>query len=127
MIFELFDFNEIESLSITDLEYLLECCIISSCKLHNLSLEVFNSAELAEYIADTFDDEKRITFPQMLKYCATDPNIGSFLHFFKISDVERKYVARIDRLLSSTAENLLNPESSLAHACTRKPIRIHYA
>ena len=118
VIFELFDFNEIESLSITDFEYLLECCIISSCKMHNLTFDYEDLTELGVYLAQTFDEDKRISFQQVLKYCATDQFIGNFMKLFKIPDIDRKFVNRIDNLLASAAENLLDPDNAQSCLCT---------
>ncbi len=118
VIFELFDFNEIESLSTADFEYMLECCIVSACKIHSVpGGEVYSSAELGKYVAENFPEDKRITFPEMLKYCASDPVVGAFFRVFKIAEIERKYVARIDRLLASAAENMLNPEIVQTRVC----------
>ncbi len=111
MIFELFDFNEIESLSVTDLEYMLECCIISSCKLHSLPLTVFNSVELAKYISGAFDPDRRVTFPQLIKWCSTDVSVGTFFRIFRIPEVERRYVAKMDRQLALAVDNLVSAES----------------
>eukprot|EP00826_Nyctotherus_ovalis_P017124 TRINITY_DN15015_c0_g1_i1.p2 TRINITY_DN15015_c0_g1~~TRINITY_DN15015_c0_g1_i1.p2 ORF type:complete len:138 (-),score=7.21 TRINITY_DN15015_c0_g1_i1:11-424(-) len=105
VLFELFDFNGIGSLSVTDFEHLLRCCVTSACRLHNLSWDPFSLSELAAYLSETFDEDRRINFPRVLKYCASDQFVGAFLRLFKIPEIERKFVARIDSLLASSKEN----------------------
>jgi len=110
VLFELFDFNEIGSLSVTDFEYLLRCCITSACKLHNLSWDPFSFPSLGLHLSETFKEDKRISFPQVLKYCASDTFIGAFLKLFKIPEIERKFLAQVDSLLASTVESKSNSQ-----------------
>ena len=69
--FSLYDFNEEQSLARRDFEYLVYCCITSTCKLHNLSTEEVRPETVEDIIKDSFGSSKenyghRITLKQIL-------------------------------------------------------------
>lgn len=64
--FDLFDFNELNSLSLIDVEFILNCCISSTFKIHNISTEV-NQEELSKFVSDSFTDDARINISQLIK------------------------------------------------------------
>ena len=66
VLFDLFDFNELNSLSLIDVEYMLTCCIASTFKIHSISTEV-NQEELSKFVTDSFTDDARINISQLIK------------------------------------------------------------
>lgn len=64
--FDLFDFNELNSLSLIDVEFMLNCCISSTFKIYGISTEV-NQDELSKFVSDTFADDSRINISQLIK------------------------------------------------------------
>jgi len=94
----------------SDLEYLIECAVMSTFKLHSIDADIFAAADLSKFVSENFEEDKRITFPQLLKFFATDSNADAFRKFFKIPEISRKYLNRVEKLLATASENLLNPE-----------------
>lgn len=41
-LFDLFDFNELESLSATDIEFMIYCCMSATFKIYSISSEINN-------------------------------------------------------------------------------------
>lgn len=66
VLFDLFDFNELNSLSLIDVEFMLNCCISSTFKIYGISTEV-NQDELSKFVSDTFADDSRINISQLIK------------------------------------------------------------
>ena len=70
VLFELFDFNEIQSISYFDLLYMFELIISSVFKIYKKELDLNQkvSQEIEEFINKYFIPTKRITFLEFLKY-----------------------------------------------------------
>ena len=66
VIFDLFDFNEIQTISVMDLEFLVQCCLVSSCKMYNIGEDV-PEIEISELVAEAFPEDHRVTINQLLK------------------------------------------------------------
>ena len=66
VLFDLFDFNEIQTVSVMDLEFLLQCCLTSAAKIYDMSEDV-NEVEISELVRNSFLEKIRITLPQLLR------------------------------------------------------------
>lgn len=82
--FELFDFNEIKSLSKTDLEFLLFCCISSSLKIYGYADECPRDTSIHELVQGSLSTSVRVTLNNLLHFCAFSEEINAFLQFFKV-------------------------------------------
>ena len=67
-LFDLFDFNEMNSLSLLDLEFLILSCANASFKLMQVNAEV-NEEEISQFLNNYFAEDTRINISQMLKWC----------------------------------------------------------
>lgn len=66
VLFDLFDFNELNSLSAVDIEFMLHCCLSSTFKIYSMSAEI-NDTELGKFIAESFKDDERINITNLMK------------------------------------------------------------
>ena len=66
VLFDLFDFNEIQSLSMLDLEFCIQCVLTSSSKIYGVGDEV-QDVEITSLIRSSFPEGARITLTQLLK------------------------------------------------------------
>lgn len=82
--FELFDFNEIQTISKSDLEFLLCCCITSAFKLFSFAEEIVQEKEIHELIQNSLSKTNRVTLTDLVHFCAFSEEVNQFLHFFKI-------------------------------------------
>ncbi|CAG9335031.1 unnamed protein product [Blepharisma stoltei] len=82
-LFDLFDFNELQSISKTDLEFLIFCCISSSFKVHGLADEI-KEKSISEMVIKNFPDSFRITLRDLLHFCAHSEEVNTFFQFFRI-------------------------------------------
>ena len=62
VLFDLFDFNEIQSLSSMDLEFAIQCVLISTSKIFNIGADL-NETEITTMVRQAFNDGVRITLP----------------------------------------------------------------
>lgn len=53
-------------MSLIDVEFMLNCCISSTFKIHNISTEV-NQEELSKFVSDSFTDDARVNISQLIK------------------------------------------------------------
>ena len=68
----MFDYNEIGSLSIEDMEYVTDCCIQSSCKMNGINPASLAIEKVAEQVVSTISTKERVSFPSALKWCVND-------------------------------------------------------
>lgn len=61
-LFDLFDFNEIQSLSVMDLEFALQCIVMSTSKIFGIGQDL-NEGEITALVRNSFVDGVRITLP----------------------------------------------------------------
>jgi len=66
-LFDLFDFNELNSLSIVDLQFMLYFCLTSTFKLYNIKQEL-NEEAISLFLSDSFSEDNRINISQLVKY-----------------------------------------------------------
>lgn len=81
-LFDIFDFNELNSLSIIDLEFMLISCANATFKIYQIGKEV-NEEEINQFLQNDFSDDLRINISQMLKWCAEKPEITEFMSLIK--------------------------------------------
>ena len=67
VLFDLFDFNELNSLSLVDLEFMLISCCNAIFKILGYR-DVINEEEICEFLSNYYNDDSRINISQMLKY-----------------------------------------------------------
>lgn len=67
VLFDLFDFNELESLSPTDIEFMIYCCMSATFKIYSISSEI-NNEELTVFATKYFEKENRLTVVELIKY-----------------------------------------------------------
>lgn len=81
--FELFDFNEIRTISLTDLEFLLFCCVSAALKIYGYADE-YPKDEAIHLIVKNSLTCTRVTLNNLLHFCAFSEEINNFIDFFKV-------------------------------------------
>lgn len=66
VLFDLFDFNELNSLALIDIEFMINCCLNSSFKIYKIRNEV-DTREINKLINTHFSGEKRVNITQFMK------------------------------------------------------------
>lgn len=61
-LFDLFDFNEIQTLSLMDIEFMMQSVLVCASKLFNVPQDI-NENELAELVRRNFKEGSRISLP----------------------------------------------------------------
>lgn len=82
VVFKIFDFNSLGSISFTDLECLLTYGIMSLCKLHDISLNYFEPSFVKENLLD-LDSNSRTSLKQLTRIL-NHRLIAELLHQFDI-------------------------------------------
>jgi microtubule-associated protein-like 5 len=81
-LFDLFDFNELNSLSLIDLEFLLLSCANATYKILKIQFEV-NEEEISEFLNNFFAEDSRVNISQLLKWCLKTKEIFEFFTLIK--------------------------------------------
>jgi len=81
-LFDIFDFNELGSITPLDIEFMLYSIVVSTFKVYSISSDV-NDEELASYVKKEYPDENRINIMQMLKWCSTSQEVNDFFAIIK--------------------------------------------
>jgi hypothetical protein len=84
VLFDLFDFNEIQTLSLLDLEFCVQCVLVSTGKIFGVAEEV-SDMDVTNLMRQTFPEGARVTLNQVLKW---SQNCEEVLNFFKIFRLE---------------------------------------
>ena len=87
-LFELYDFNHIQSLAFYDLCYLFENCITCCFKMFKINVEI-SSSELQNHFSRFFFPKKRSNLDDVIHYAIEDNEVRNFLEFFKISPLSK--------------------------------------
>lgn len=66
VLFDLFDFNEIQTLSLMDLEFCVQCVLISTGKIFGVAEDV-SDMDVTNMMRTSFPEGGRITINQILK------------------------------------------------------------
>ncbi len=77
-LFDIFDFNELNSLSIIDLEFLLISCANATFKLYEIDAEI-EEQDVTEFLQLYFKDDGRVNISQMLKWCTSVAEIARYM------------------------------------------------
>ncbi|KAM3147311.1 hypothetical protein pb186bvf_000562 [Paramecium bursaria] len=78
-LFDLFDFNELESLSPTDIEFMVYCCMSATFKIYSISSEI-NNEELNNFGVKNFGVDNRLTVVELIKAAKQNNQEGSSLN-----------------------------------------------
>ncbi|CAD8075248.1 unnamed protein product [Paramecium sonneborni] len=71
-LFDLFDFNELESLSPTDIEFMINCCM-----------------KLTVFATKYFEKENRLTVVELIKASKNSPEVNDFFQIIKKDLIEK--------------------------------------
>lgn len=66
VLFDIFDFNEVEVLSAVDIEFLLYSCISASYKVFSIVSDI-DTQELANFVLNKFENPHKITVADLIK------------------------------------------------------------
>jgi len=88
VLFDLFDFNEAQSISLTDLEFMLNCAVNAALKIHNLSIEV-QARDINSLVAQTFPTAERVTLTNLVEFASNSEEVNLFLLKFRIRAIEK--------------------------------------
>jgi len=83
-LFDLFDYNGIQSVSLMDLQFCIMCVLISTCKLW-LIKENIKEVEVFDLIRQSFSEEDRITIAQILRWVAASDEVKSYFSILKMT------------------------------------------
>lgn len=67
VLFDLFDFNELESLSPVDIEFMIYSCMSATFKIYSISTEL-NNDELSNFSLKYFGTDNRLTVVELIKF-----------------------------------------------------------
>ena len=65
-LFGLFDFNELNSLSLIDLEFMINCCISATYKIFCINSDP-EQEQILKFVSSNFTDDTRIKISQLIK------------------------------------------------------------
>ena len=66
VIFDLFDFNELNNLSFVEIEFMINSCLNSTFKLYNIKQDL-NGDIINAFLKESFNEEDRVNISQLIK------------------------------------------------------------
>jgi hypothetical protein len=82
VLFDLYDFNELNSLSLVDLEFMFISCCNATFKIYSLNSEV-DEDDVSHFLNNYFTDESRINISQLLKWCSKINEIREYFNIIR--------------------------------------------
>ena len=80
--FDLYDFNELNSLSRVDIEFMIIAAQTATLKIYEIKA-VTNDEDTEIFLANYFDDENRINISQFLKWCESQDEVQKYCEIIK--------------------------------------------
>lgn len=87
-LFDFFDFNDIQTLSKFDLEYLVVCCLSSTLKIHGM-VDCLEQNCAVELVNSNFNKNSRITLTELLSFIEQCDEAKQFLQLFRLRNIIR--------------------------------------
>lgn len=81
-LFHLFDFNEVGYLSLTELEFMLDCCLLSIFKIYSVRNDIERD-EVGDFIFNNFSEETNISKKRLFTWCCKCNEIQTFFKILK--------------------------------------------
>eukprot|EP01017_Pseudomicrothorax_dubius_P050429 TRINITY_DN9553_c0_g1_i3.p1 TRINITY_DN9553_c0_g1~~TRINITY_DN9553_c0_g1_i3.p1 ORF type:complete len:176 (+),score=34.45 TRINITY_DN9553_c0_g1_i3:69-596(+) len=81
-LFDLFDFNGLNSLAAIDVEFMINSCVLSTYKIFSINSEIYDE-ELSAFVGDAFAEDARVNITQFIKWASETPEIGKFFDHIK--------------------------------------------
>jgi hypothetical protein len=82
-LFDIFDLNEAQSISTMDLEFAIQCVVMSTSKIFNIGADL-DEREITTLVRQYFNEGIRITLPMVLKWASLNPECLLFFSLFKM-------------------------------------------
>ena len=87
VLFDLFDFNEIQSISNMDLCFAIQCVLQSTNKIFAIEGSL-NEIEITILVRQSFNEGVRITLPQVLKWTSLTDEVKTYFSYFRMEGPE---------------------------------------
>ncbi len=81
-IFDLFDLNELNSLSLVDIQYMIKCCVESSIRISGSHNEVIHD-DIYKFVTKSLKKDNRVNISQLIKFCCNSAEVNEFLTIIK--------------------------------------------
>ena len=82
--FDLFDFNEVQSISLMDLEFLIQSTLMSTSKIFGLGTAAAIDIEITALVRRNFEEGTRVTLPQLLVWTSKSEEVQQFFANFRL-------------------------------------------
>lgn len=67
-LFDLFDFNEVQTISLLELEFMIQNCLMATSKIYGLGLDI-PDAEIQKLVLMDFQEGSRVSLAELLQWC----------------------------------------------------------
>lgn len=88
-LFDFFDFNDIQTLSKIDLEYLIICCLSSALKIHGM-IDCLEQSCVVELVNSNFNKNSRVALTELLNFIEQCDEVKQFLQLFRLKNIIRE-------------------------------------
>lgn len=85
--FDLFDLNEKQSISTIDLEFAIQCIVMSTSKIFNIGADL-HEPDVTMLVNKSFNEGVSITLPMLLRWASQTEEVVQFFTLFKMSGPE---------------------------------------
>lgn len=85
VLFDMFDFNEVDYLELIEVEFMIFCVCSASFKIFTISNEI-SSDEIEDFAEGLFQDATKITVADLIKKCKENKKILEFLEVIKLEN-----------------------------------------
>lgn len=86
-LFDLFDFNEIQTVSLMDLEFCVQCVLVSTGKIFGVAEDV-SDMDVTNMMRTAFPEGGRITLNQVMRWASHSEEVMGFFKVFRMEGPE---------------------------------------
>ena len=106
-LFDLFDFNEIGILTLTELEFMIDCSMLSVFKIFKVVSEV-EREEITTFIYSNFSENSEISKKRLLTWCSKSFEIQTFFKVLKKQPPKPVTSIRNPKIISKHIESYVS-------------------
>lgn len=96
-LFDMYDFNELNSLSLIDIEFMLSCCTLSTFRICQITSDV-NEEEIMYFIKNEMQNVSRVNVSQLIRFFANSLDICNFFTIIKRSGPDHEQLTLNDKV-----------------------------
>ena len=112
VLFDIFDFNEMLTLSTLDLEFAIQSLVMSTSKIFNIGADL-NEEEIFDLVHESFNEGIRLNLAMVLRWCSCNSVVFQFFEVFRMIGAQHVRIRSLTHNQTQTYQDFLNKQTQI--------------